>query len=106
MDKRTQSINEWIESTKAAEAVLRSWRDWLQCWKQRAARTGNGEYCPDNFNEALRELRDAGLDRWADTNPCGGGLDLLAAAVRGETLPETEPVTFDSMLTAIFGGGK
>ncbi len=98
MDKRTQIIREWRESTEEAIVVLQSWRGWLRDWE-----ASGGECVPGDFDSAFRTLSPTGLDKWADINGAGGGLDLLAAAVRGEPLPEPEPVTRDAMLKAIFG---
>ena len=101
MDKRKQIIREWRESTEEGIAALQTWRGWLEDWE-----ASGGECVPGNFDDALRALVPTGLDKWADINGAGGGLDLLAAAVRGEELPEPEPVTRDAMLKAIFGGDK
>lgn len=96
MDKY-QIMVEWIESTQDAITELQTWLDWLREWY-----LIGGEDNPGDFDAAFGRLYKAGLgDSWADGNPAGGGLDALAAAVRGEDLPKPER----DLIKAIFGNG-
>ena len=98
---REQIIREWRESTEEAISAL---SDWLSCLREWEA--AGGEHNKGDFDAAFDVLYKAGLGDWADVNQAGGGLDRLAAAVRGEALPEPEPITEDALLKAIFGGSK
>jgi hypothetical protein len=95
MDKRKCIIREWRESTEDAIKALKAWRDELAAWEQHG-----GEHWPGDFQAAFDAAYSAGLGEWADANPAGGGLDTLAAAVKGEELPEPER----DLVKAIFGG--
>ena len=94
MDKR-QVIKEWRESTEDAIASLQGWLDSLREWER-----NGGEMSPGDFDAAFNRLYREGLGEWADANPAGDGLDVLAAAVQGRPLPE-KPNPLD--LAAIFG---
>ena len=99
MDKRVQIIREWRESTEEAIEALRSWRDSLAEWER-----NGGELQPGDLDAAHRRMCNAMGDEWADGNPAGGGLDALAAAVRGEELPEPEvDMSEADRVKAIFG---
>jgi len=98
---RYKVMVEWIESTQDAITSLQVWLDHLREWWQ-----NGGELTEGDFNAAFDRLYKAGLgDTWADTNPAGGGLDPLAAAVRGEeeTPDVAELPGRELLLRAIFG---
>ena len=97
MDKR-QVIREWREVTEDATVALRDWLDSLREWER-----NDGELAPGDFDAAFNRLYREGLGEWADANPAGDGLDTLAAAVRGEELPDKEPSDEASILAAVFG---
>jgi len=99
MDKRTRIIREWRESTQEAIVALIDWRDRLAEWEEVISGRDIEASCTP-FDYAFNELHRAGLGEWADANPAGGGLDVLAAAVKGEELPEPER----DLVKAIFGG--
>ena len=69
---------QWLEATRDAIAALEKFKATLGQWYC-AGKAG----CPEDFDAALQDLRNVGLDRWLDVNECGGGPDLLAAVARG-----------------------
>jgi len=71
---RKQTISEWIESTEDAIGALLLWRTHLIDWRRMSCDE-------EEFRRALRALREEGLERWADGNKAGGGLDALAEAL-------------------------
>jgi len=93
-NERYKIITEWIDSTQSAIETLRAWLQYLQAWQYHG-----GELYDGDFYEVFGWLRDERLDAWADRNSCD--IDLLAAAVKGEELPEPP----GDVLEAIFGKG-
>ena len=96
MDRRKEIIEEWVGSADAAIEALQKWRVWLTDWLEYGGELHDGE-----FDEAVRQLRQAGLDSWMDGDPAD--VDALAAAVRGEDLPAPKPLTEDVLIERIFG---
>lgn len=78
MDK-AQVLREWLEATDEAILALTDWRAQLADWQARG-----GEAQPGDFDANFQNLYNAGLgDTWADAVQAGGGIDLLAAIVKG-----------------------
>ena len=78
MDK-AQVLREWVEATDEAILALKDWRAQLADWQARG-----GEAQPGDFDANFQNLYNAGLgDTWADAVQAGGGIDLLAAIVKG-----------------------
>ena len=84
--KQKQVIMEWIVSTESAIEELEAWRLGLVGW-----------FCldddgasEDDLARAFQRLCQAGLGKWADTNPTSGGLNVLAAAVCGKAMPHLD----------------
>jgi hypothetical protein len=93
-DKRTRIVKEWRESTEDAIKALQSWADSLEEWESNGGLADH----PDDFLANYQPIFANGLDDWAGENPCD--LDLLAAAVRGEELPEPDD---RDLIERIFG---
>jgi len=84
MDK-AQVLSEWIEATDDAIKALTDWRAQLADWSARG-----GEACAGDFDANFQNLFNAGLgDTWADAVQAGGGVDVLAAVVKGGTICPT-----------------
>jgi hypothetical protein len=79
MDNDDRIIQQWIESAEAAAVELAGFLATLLTWRRMGERVD-----ADELHAALKRLRDAGLEGWADRNPAGGGLDALAEALQGK----------------------
>ncbi len=101
---RQPIITEWIESTEAAIEALRDWQRDLQDWRRQLEAGETVEY-QGELLPAFRQVCEAGLEGWIDHNPAGGGIDTLAAVVRGDNLPEPKPAWMDetAIIEAVFG---
>lgn len=100
MDRRTQIVHEWVSAAEEARDALVAWVGSLREWEH----NGGLEDSEGDFDRAFNRLYQAGLgDTWADACEAGGGVDALAAAVRGEELEEPGPMDQEALLVAIFG---
>jgi hypothetical protein len=69
---------QWQGATRDAQAALERFKTALGAW-----------YCagkaddPADLDAALRDLREAGLERWVADNEAGGGVDVLAVVAQG-----------------------
>ena len=96
-ERRQQIIQEWQESARDTTERLQSFIHRLDVYAQADS------VSQDAVSTLFRPLNNAGLNKWMDDNPAGGGIDMLGAALTGQPLPEPEPMTEASMIEAIFG---
>jgi len=68
---------QWLQSARDAQAALERFKAALGAW-----------YCAgkaddlEDFDAALRDLREAGLERWVADNKAGGGVDVSEGVSR------------------------
>lgn len=96
-EQRQQIIQEWQESAKGAIDCLENFIARLDIYAQADSVSREAIF------DLSRPMNNAGLSRWMDDNPAGGGVDILAAALTGELLPEPTPMTEEALVEAVFG---
>jgi len=69
---------QWLDATRDTQAALERFEAVLGAWY-----CAGEAYDPADVDAALRDLREAGLKRWAADNEAGGGVDVLTVVAQG-----------------------
>lgn len=101
--RRAAIIAEWIECTSAAIIALEDWSQSLATWRAVALHKIHKSVSRD-FDKAVQELMDSGLETWIGGEPVPGGLDLLATVVAGQPLPVLPTWDESILIQGAFGG--